>query len=100
MTRTTTGTFHPLDPLGADEFTQAAAVLAREHGVGDGWRFASIELAEPAKADVAAFDTSGTVPDRRAIVVCFDRRKNETYRRTSRWTNGRRRTPSSAGTRT
>ncbi|MFC0449638.1 primary-amine oxidase [Rhodococcus jostii] len=80
MTRTTTGTFHPLDPLGADEFAQAAAVLAREHGVGDGWRFASIELAEPTKAEVVAFDASGTVPDRRAIVVCFDRRKNETYK--------------------
>ena len=80
MTRTTTGTFHPLDPLGADEFAQAAAVLAREHGVGDGWRFASIELAEPAKAEVSAFDTSGTVPDRRAVVVCFDRGSGDTYK--------------------
>ncbi len=80
MTRTTTGTFHPLDPLGADEFAKAAAVLAREHGVGDGWRFASIELAEPDKAAVSAFDASGTVPDRRAIVVCFDRGSGDTYK--------------------
>jgi primary-amine oxidase len=45
---------HPLDPLTAAEIQQAAAIVRRDHGVGDGWRFASIELREPAKADLAA----------------------------------------------
>ena len=41
---------HPLDPLTADEIRQAAAIVRRDRGVGDSWRFASIELKEPAKA--------------------------------------------------
>ena len=41
---------HPLDPLSEDEFRSTAAVLQRDKGVSDGWRFASIELAEPPKA--------------------------------------------------
>ena len=40
---------HPLDPLTADEFRQAAAILRRDRGVGARWRFASIELHEPSK---------------------------------------------------
>ena len=40
---------HPLDPLTADEIRQAAAILRRDRGVGERWRFASIELREPAK---------------------------------------------------
>jgi len=43
---------HPLDPLSADEIRQAAAIVRRDRGVGDGWRFASIELKEPAKGDL------------------------------------------------
>ncbi|MCQ4118204.1 primary-amine oxidase [Rhodococcus tibetensis] len=77
---TGTGTFHPLDPLAAEEFSAVARLLAREHGVADGWRFASIELAEPSKAEVAAFDSDGTVPDRRALVVCFERLSGDTYK--------------------
>ncbi|MFE3289875.1 primary-amine oxidase [Rhodococcus sp. NPDC059234] len=73
-------TFHPLDPLASEEFTEVAAVLSREHGVGPGWRYASIELAEPSKAAVAAFDADATVPDRRAHVVCFERAENKTYK--------------------
>ncbi|MFD4183297.1 tyramine oxidase, partial [Rhodococcus sp. NPDC058514] len=75
-----TDTFHPLDPLAADEFSAVSALLTREHGVGPGWRYASIELAEPSKADVAAFDARSVVPDRRAHVVCFDRAENKTYK--------------------
>ena len=40
---------HPLDPLTAGEFRQAAAILRRDRGVGPRWRFASIELREPDK---------------------------------------------------
>ena len=46
------GTPHPLDPLSADEIRTAAAILRREQGVGERWRFASIELREPSKATV------------------------------------------------
>ena len=48
---------HPLDPLTADEIRQAAAIVRRERGVGDGWRFASIELKEPSKADLPALES-------------------------------------------
>ena len=53
------GVAHPLDPLSGDEFTAVASILQREHGVGDGWRFASIELIEPSKAELRAFDDGG-----------------------------------------
>jgi primary-amine oxidase len=63
---------HPLDPLTADEIRQAAAIVRRERGVGDGWRFASIELKEPSKADLPALE-SGRRTGREALVVCWDR---------------------------
>ena len=46
---------HPLDPLSADEIRQAAAILRRDQGVGERWRFASIELREPSKEAVRDF---------------------------------------------
>lgn len=45
-----------------------------------GWRFASIEMLEPGKADLAAFSDGGPVPARRATVVCFERSANATYK--------------------
>jgi primary-amine oxidase len=76
---------HPLDPLSADEFATAAAILRREHdvqagGPGSGWRFASIELAEPTKAELRTFERDGTTPARRATVVCLNRTNNATYK--------------------
>jgi primary-amine oxidase len=71
---------HPLDPLSADEFSTVAGILRREHGVGPGWRFASIEMREPDKAELRAFDEHGTIPARRATVVCFQRAENATYK--------------------
>ena len=77
---------YPLDPLSADEFTAVAAILGREHGVGGpatsdlGWRIASIELVEPTKAELAAFDGGGDAPARRAEVVCLQRANNATYK--------------------
>ncbi|KWX21969.1 tyramine oxidase [Mycolicibacterium wolinskyi] len=71
---------HPLDPLSADEFTAVAAILRREHGVGDGWRIASVELAEPSKSELAAFERGGAAPPRRAAVICLDRAENATYK--------------------
>ena len=70
---------HPLDPLTADEIRQAAAIVRRERGVGDGWRFASIELKEPSKADLSALE-SGRRSGREALVVCWDRADGQAYR--------------------
>ncbi|MBP2451639.1 primary-amine oxidase [Mycolicibacterium lutetiense] len=71
---------YPLDPLSADEFRAVAAILRREHGVGEGWRVASVELLEPSKAELAAFDGGGAMPARRAVVICLDRAANATYK--------------------
>ncbi|RJT91178.1 primary-amine oxidase [Cryobacterium melibiosiphilum] len=70
---------HPLDPLDATEFTHASAILARDHGVADGWRFASIELVEPPRAAIAAFEADGTAPARLARLVVLNRAANETF---------------------
>lgn len=72
-------TFHPLDPLGPDEFRAASGILGREKGVAAGWRFASIEMVEPSKAHVAAFDATGSVPERLARAVVLNRAENATY---------------------
>ncbi len=80
MTQTAVRTFHPLDPLNAEEFRRAVSIVRRDHGVDDRWRFASIELAEPSKQEIAAFDAGGSAPSRRAIIVCFDRGSNNAYK--------------------
>ena len=66
---------HPLDPLSADEIRQAAAILRRDQGVGDRWRFASIELREPSKQAVR--DLTG---ERRAVVICWNRDDGQVYK--------------------
>ena len=76
-----TPTAHPLDPLSAEEFRAAATVLRRDRGVGEGWRFASIELNEPAKDVVRAWRPGDPIT-REALVVCFDRAANAAYRAT------------------
>ena len=73
---------HPLDPLSADEIRQAAAIVRRDREIGDTWRFASIELKEPAKADLPALE-GGRMPGgrrREAIVVCWNRADGQAYR--------------------
>lgn len=55
-------------------------MLRRDRGVGDGWRIACIEMVEPAKSEIAAFDAGGERPPRRAVVLCLDRSKNATYK--------------------
>ena len=69
---------HPLDPLSPTEFQSTAAILRRDQGVTDSWRFASIELKEPAKADVKAWTPGDAVP-RRSLSVLLDRETNQTY---------------------
>ena len=71
---------HPLDPLNGDEFMAVASILRRDHGVGDGWRFASVELAEPGKSELLAFEDGGPLPPRRAEVICLQRSHNTSYK--------------------
>ena len=71
--------FHPLDPLTAPEFAAASAILARDRGVASGWRFASIELVEPSREQVEEFEDTGTMHDRRARLVVFNRADNTTW---------------------
>jgi primary-amine oxidase len=76
-TNVTDSPVHPLDPLTAEEIRRAAAILRRDRGVGAGWRFASIELKEPAKPEMnRAPQTAG----REAVVVCWDRSGGQAYR--------------------
>ena len=77
------GPEHPLDPLTAGEIQQAAAMLRLDRGVGETWRFASIELKEPAKGALAvpqAGQQTGQPASREAIVVCWDRADGQAYR--------------------
>src|SRR6185437_13132751 len=55
---------HPLDPLTAAEIAAAAAIVRRAHAAGPGWRFASIELAEPGKDELAAAGYAGPAAPR------------------------------------
>jgi primary-amine oxidase len=71
-----TGIDHPLDPLTAGEIRRVAEIVRRDRDTGDGWRFASIELREPAKELLAA----GQVSDREAIAVGWDRADGQAYR--------------------
>jgi primary-amine oxidase len=67
---------HALDPLTAGEIRQVSAILRRDRGVGAGWRFASIELREPAKAALLA----GQAARREALAVCWNRADGQAYR--------------------
>lgn len=72
---------HPLDPLDETEFDRTVAVLRRDQDVdGQRWRFASIELDEPGKKELALFEDGGNAPDRRAVAVVFNRETNQTYK--------------------
>jgi primary-amine oxidase len=70
---------HPLDPLSAEEIRQAAALLRRDRGVGERWRFASIELREPSKATAREFAKGGPI-DREAVVICWNRDDGDVYK--------------------
>jgi len=62
---------HPLDPLTAEEIRTAAAIVRDQRGITDRWRFASIDLNEPAKGTLS--DIARTPPEREAEVVCWNR---------------------------
>ena len=69
-----TATTHPLEPLSSGEIADAAALLRSHAGFSPTVRFVSIALHEPAKSDVLA----GTVRDRQAFVVLYDRAGSQT----------------------
>jgi primary-amine oxidase len=75
---------HPLDPLTAGEIRRAAAIVRSDRGVGDGWRFASIELREPAKEELSRLAQPALEPGqpqrRDAVVVCWNRADGQAYR--------------------
>jgi primary-amine oxidase len=68
---------HPLDPLSADEIRHVAATLREMKGVGPRWRYASIDLVEPAKEDLAG---PGAVIGRVAEAICWDTADGKAYR--------------------
>lgn len=80
---------HPLDPLRTDEFEATTALLARDHGVGPGWRYCSIEGLEPTKAELDRFAEDGTRPARIVEAICLDRAHNSTHRARVDLTAGR-----------
>ncbi|UOQ56308.1 primary-amine oxidase [Leucobacter allii] len=69
---------HPLDSLSADELSRTSALLARERGIDGSWRYASIILREPPKAEVLAWREGDPIV-RRALAVLWDKRSNEVY---------------------
>jgi primary-amine oxidase len=69
---------HPLDPLSPTEYQNTAAILRRDQGISDSWRFASIELKEPAKTDVKAWRPGEEVP-RRSFSVLWNKTTNQTF---------------------
>jgi len=71
-------TQHPLEPLSADEFRQTAAILRRDEGLTDSWRFASIELDEPPKAEVKAWRPGDQV-SRVSHAVLWNRADNKAW---------------------
>lgn len=68
---------HPLDPLTPDEIREAVATLRAAGTVDDGWRYASIELVEPPKDELLAYDegvaagSTPAAPPRRAKLTCW-----------------------------
>ena len=68
---------HPLDPLSADEIRHVATALREEKGVDLRWRYASIDLVEPAKEDLAALDRA---VGRVAEAICWNTDDGQAYR--------------------
>src|SRR6185312_8407481 len=73
---------HPLEPLSADEFRRTTDILRRDGHVTDTFRFASIELVEPAKQDVLAWQVGDAMPPRHSFAVVWNRLDNKTYEAT------------------
>lgn len=68
---------HPLDPLSREEIAATREVLRSAGKLHETTRFASIDLDEPAKAEVLAFH-GGNFP-RRAFAILYERATNSTW---------------------
>ena len=65
---------HPLEPLSADEFRRTTEILHREGHVTETFRFASIELMEPAKQEVFSTGASDLFLNRSLAGPAFTRK--------------------------
>jgi primary-amine oxidase len=72
---------HPLQPLSAEGFRRTAELLRRDGGITASYRFASVTLAQPPKADVLA-RRPGDPVRRAAFAVVWSRADNQTYEAT------------------
>ena len=68
---------HPLDPLTGSEIERTVELLRASGAVGQTYRFASITLAEPPKADIIRW-RSGDPVSRSSLSVFWDRQDNIT----------------------
>lgn len=73
------GPIHPLEPLAPEEITAAASILKQHPEYSAGFRFVCIELKEPAKESVWAFEESGAGWQREAFLLIRDRVGQKTY---------------------
>jgi primary-amine oxidase len=69
---------HPLDPLTPAELRETVTILTEAQHLGEGIRFASINLIEPAK-DVLAGYRPGEPIERKALAVLLDRNRRTAY---------------------
>ncbi len=69
---------HPLDPLSADEMRAAITLLDADNKVSARTRYPLIQLNEPPKAEVLAFNPGDPIR-REAFVVAFDRDARKTF---------------------
>ncbi len=69
---------HPLDPLTADEIIASANILLRGRAAQPGAIFQSVELREPAKAEMLAWRPGAPPPSRQATV--FYRQNRQSFR--------------------
>jgi primary-amine oxidase len=69
---------HPLDPLAADEISQAASIVRTARSIGPSHRFVSIALAEPSRFAVPERNSGRSFP-RDAAVVLMDSAAGHAY---------------------
>ncbi len=69
---------HPLEPLDENEFRRTVAILRRDERLSPSWRFAGIELLEPAKGDVQSWRPGDRLP-RTSFAVLWNRADNQTW---------------------
>ncbi|HET7565806.1 MAG TPA: hypothetical protein VFJ96_12475, partial [Gemmatimonadaceae bacterium] len=70
---------HPLDPLTASEITRTVEILRAAGKTDSSSEFANISLREPPKAQVVAYTSDATPPDREAFAVVYKRATRQTF---------------------